>query len=52
MLYDTLPAKSLKKSKAEIMRQAIEKGIHVMTQQNTSSSQIMTKISVVAKNTA
>lgn len=39
-----LTAKTQKKSKAEVMRQALEKGIRDIQQQGTASAQVLLKI--------
>lgn len=42
-------AKNQNKSKAEVMRQALEKGITHVTQQGTASAQILLKLAELGK---
>ena len=42
-------AKTQKKSKAEVIRQALEKGIHNIQQQSTASVQVLFKIAELGK---
>ena len=44
-----LTAKTQHKSKAEVMRQALEKGISVVAQQGTASAQVLLKIAELGK---
>lgn len=44
-----LTAKTQNKSKAEIIRQALEKGITAMQQQGTASAQALLKIAEIGK---
>lgn len=44
-----LTAKTQNKSKAEVIRQALEKGITAMQQQGTASAQALLKIAEVGK---
>lgn len=41
--------KTQKKSKAEVMRQALEKGISAVQQQGTASAQVLLKIAELGK---
>ena len=42
-------AKVQRKSKAEVMRQALEKGISVVQQQGTASAQALVKVSEIGR---
>ena len=42
-------AKTQKKSKAEIIRRALEKGIIIVQQQNTASAQVLLKLTELGK---
>lgn len=42
-------AKAQKKSKAEVMRQALEKGITAVQQQGTASAQVLLKIAELGR---
>ena len=44
-----LTATTQHKSKAEVMRQALEKGISVVAQQGTASAQVLLKIAELGK---
>lgn len=44
-----LTAKTQKKSKAEVMRQALEKGISAVQQQGTASAQVLLKIAELGR---
>lgn len=44
-----LTAKTQKKSKAEVMRQALEKGIRDIQQQGTASAQVLLKIAELGR---
>ncbi len=42
-------AKSLKQSKAEVIRQALENGIHSVQQQGTASAQALIEVAEIGK---
>ena len=43
-------AKALKQSKAEVIRQAIEKGIHAVQQRGTASAKALLEVAELGKN--